>query len=323
VRRLPGLLLVAVLAWAAAACGGSTGATGDTGGPAAVVQTVGQATTGPAPPAGSLQALLGQKPGDDVALVFGSSDFAVGDNRVTFLVLRPDGALVDATRARVLVARGGLDARPTLEAQAENLPVGATAKLGGADDFDAPAVWVVHLKLDQPGQYSLLVDPEGVDLQAVGQIEVGAKTAVPAVGSKAPASDNPTLADGFPDDITTARPPDTELLRYSVAQSLADHVPFVVVFATPKYCQSRVCGPVVDVVDKVRRRFEGTGIRFIHIEIYKNNDPSQGFNRWVGEWNLPTEPYTFLVDSAGTVRASFEGLVTLGELEQAVRDTLE
>ncbi len=318
VRRYLSLGLVLALAGLAAACGGSAGADG-----AAIVETVEEITTSTTPaPAGSIRALLDEKPGEDVALVFGSLDFAVGENRVTFLVLRSSGELVDASRARVSVAKGDLDAKPTLDATAENLPVGATEKLGGADDFDAPNVWVTHLELDAPGPYTLLVELEGTDVQAVGQIEVAESAATPAIGSTAPPSDNPTLADGFPEDITTATPPDVELLRYSVKESIEDRVPFVVVFATPKFCQSRVCGPVVDVVDKVRLGLGDSGVRFIHVEIYEGNDPSKGFNRWVQEWNLPTEPYTFLVDGDGIVRAKFEGLVTVGELEEAVRSRL-
>ncbi|MDQ2969166.1 MAG: hypothetical protein M3R37_12735, partial [Actinomycetota bacterium] len=42
---------------------------------------------------------------------------------------------------------------------------------------------------------------------------------------------------------------------YAIAESLRAHVPFVVTFATPRYCSSRTCGPVVDVVDQIRRRF--------------------------------------------------------------------
>ncbi len=205
--------------------------------------------------------------------------------------------------------------------RAENLPVGVTEG-GDADEFDVPSVWVANLDLSAPGTYTLLVEPDGTSLQAVGQIEVSDQSAVPSVGTKAPLSDTPTLDDGFAEKITTASPPDTELLRYSVKQSIEDHVPFVVTFATPKYCQSRVCGPVVNVVDTVRQQLDGSDVRFIHVEIYENNDPSQGFNQWVEEWNLPTEPYTFLVDKSGTIVDKFEGLVTVGELEQAVRSDL-
>ena len=112
----------------------------------------------------------------------------------------------------------------------------------------------------------------------------------PAVGSKAIPSDNPTLADAPAAEITTADPPDTDLLQYSVADSLAEGVPFVVAFATPKYCTSRTCGPTVQTVERVASRFASTPIRFIHVEIYRDNDPKKGVNQWVEEWNLPTEP---------------------------------
>jgi hypothetical protein len=41
--------------------------------------------------------------------------------------------------------------------------------------------------------------------------------------------------------------PGVSLLRHSVADSLAAHKPFVLVFATAKFCESPTCGPVVDV----------------------------------------------------------------------------
>jgi hypothetical protein len=312
-------LALAATALVAAGCGGS--GSGGGSGDAAVVETVEtSAQTAPAPP-GSIQARLNEAGGDVVAIVMGSADFAVGENRVRFLLIGNDGQPVDAKRARVLAARGGFDAKPTIEGTAEELPVGATSPQGG-EEFDTSSVWVAELSLDEPGPYTLLVEPEGVSLVGVGQIEVRKTTEAPAVGTKAIPVDNPTVADDFPEKITTATPPDVDLLQSSVADALADHAPFVVTFATPKYCQSRVCGPVVDVVEAVRKRFEGTPVRFIHVEIYENNDPGQGFNRWVRAWHLPTEPWTFVVDSTGTIRAAFEGLVTVGELEQAVKEYL-
>jgi hypothetical protein len=104
---------------------------------------------------------------------------------------------------------------------------------------------------------------------------------------------------------------------------LRAHVPFVVTFATPRYCSSRTCGPVVDVVERTRRRFANDGsIRFIHVEIYEDNDPRKGENRWVREWRLPSEPWTFLVGRDGRIKAKFEGSISSRELELAVRRLL-
>ena len=78
----------------------------------------------------------------------------------------------------------------------------------------------------------------------------------------------------------------------------------------------------MNIVDAVRRRVGDKDLRFIHVEIYKDNDPTQGLNRWVREWNLPSEPWTFLVGRDGRIKAKFEGALSAAELEQAVRTTL-
>jgi len=96
----------------------------------------------------------------------------------------------------------------------------------------------------------------------------------------------------------------------------------VVSFATPLYCQSRTCGPVVDVVSAVRKKLEGRGVRFVHVEIFEGNDPAKGVNRWVDEWKLPTEPFTFVVDRTGVVRAKLEGAFSVTELEKAVGEVI-
>jgi glutathione peroxidase-family protein len=78
----------------------------------------------------------------------------------------------------------------------------------------------------------------------------------------------------------------------------------------------------VDVVEETARRFEDSDVRFIHVEIYEDNDPAMGFNRWVQEWGLQTEPWTFAVGRDGRVVKRFEGAVSVHELERVVRDEL-
>jgi hypothetical protein len=78
----------------------------------------------------------------------------------------------------------------------------------------------------------------------------------------------------------------------------------------------------VDVVEEVSRRFEGENVRFIHVEVFEGNDPANGYNRWMQEWKLPTEPWTFVVGADGKIASRFEGTVSVNELEQAVHDSL-
>jgi hypothetical protein len=260
------------------------------------------------------------RPGPEVALIQGTSDYAAGPVRVTFLIVKSDGQLVTRPRAQVWVARS-LSDRPLVSATATLQPVGLPGDASGAL---ATSIYVANFRLKTPGKYFLVTEPSGGGIQGIANLIVRSKPAAPAVGSRAIPSATPTLATTHGDttSLTTRTPPDRALLGYSIRGSLAAHAPFVVVFATPKFCTSRTCGPVVDVVDAVRKQFRGRGIRFIHVEIYQDNDPSKGPNRWVKEWHLPSEPWTFLVGSDGVIKARFEGAVSVAELTAAVRRTL-
>jgi hypothetical protein len=269
--------------------------------------------------ASSLRALASGS-GPQVALVPGASDFTPGTVRYPFLIIDDQGGSVERPQARVWVSRG-LERPPFEQRKARLEQVGVP---GGARG-DVSHLYVVHLVVPRPGKYWVLAKPAGGrPIQGLGNLIVRAHSFSPAVGSKAYPSQTPTLrsAHGDAAELTTRIPPDRALLRYSVADSLAAHKPFVLVFATPKFCSSRTCGPVVDVVDAVRTRFSRTGIRFIHVEIYKDNDPAKGFNRWVQEWHLPTEPWVFLIDRHGRIRGKFEGSVATAELVDAVRKDL-
>jgi hypothetical protein len=266
---------------------------------------------------------LATAPGGFVSLTLSSSDFATGANRIGFLIVRQNGELVQRPRATVWVGTEG--ASEPAQTEAVLVPLEPHSHPPGSaphDHVDATDLYVAHVDLPATGRYWVVAEPEGADVQGVGSIEVAAESASPAVGAKAPRSDNPTLADAPAEAISTASPPDTELLRDSVADALDAHEPFVVVFATPKYCESRTCGPTVETVDAVRRDLSGAPMRWIHVEIYEDNNPAKGTNEWVKQWNLPTEPWVFLVDETGVIRAKFEGAVSKDELEQAVRDLL-
>ena len=226
----------------------------------------------------------------------------------------------DPAEARVWLARG-LDRKPFLETTATSEPIG----IEGSDEADAGAIFVTRLEIPEPGKYWILAEPiGGRKIQALGNVVVAERSKAPSIGDRAIASETPTLAStgGDLDALSTQKPPDRELLRVSVADALREKAPFVVAFATPQFCTTRTCGPVVDVVGAVRKKFAKTKIRFIHVEIFEDNDPTKGTNRWVKEWKLPSEPFTFLVGADGLVKERFEGTFSVRELTAAVEREL-
>ena len=61
---------------------------------------------------------------------------------------------------------------------------------------------------------------------------------------------------------------------------------------------------------------------FTHQEIWQNAFPRKLLPT-VQEWNLTSEPWIFFVDGKGIVRAKFEGLTTVSELEAALKQMLD
>lgn len=269
-----------------------------------------------APTPGSLEALW-RNSGQSVALIPGTSDYSPGELRVSFLIVNRQGRVIAPKRAQVWLSRS-LGGRPFARAIARLEPIGVPRVSSGAD---AAAIYVTHVPVAATGKYYVLARPVGrVRIGGLGQLLVQKRSVSPAVGARAYPSRTPTLAStgGRVAALTTRVPPDRALLRTSIAAALAAHQPFVVTFATPRYCSSRTCGPVVDVVNHVRQQYAGTPIRFIHVEIYKDNDPRKGPNKWVREWNLPGEPWTFLVGRDGRIKAKFQGSVSSRELDVAI-----
>jgi hypothetical protein len=259
-------------------------------------------------------------PGPSVALTQGAGSFVAGEIRFPFMVIANNGRAVERPRAEVVVANGR-DREPFAKTTARLEPIGIPGRSEPASG-GVTRIYVARFAVPRPGRYWVYARPAGARIKGVAVFDVSARLPLPAVGDRAPRSATPTLADAPATAITTAIPPDRPLLRYSIAGSLAAHRPFVVTFATPKFCTSRVCGPVVDVVEAVRRRLATSDVRFIHVEVYKDNDPAKGYNRWMRQWGLTTEPWVFLVGRDGRIRAEFEGSVSEAELLAAVRRDL-
>jgi hypothetical protein len=147
-----------------------------------------------------------------------------------------------------------------------------------------------------------------------------------ALGDPAPASDTPTLSDvgGDVTQISTDSDPVPDFYSTSVADALAEHQPFVLVFATPKFCISAQCGPTLDRLKPVAA--EHPEVTFINVEPYELQfvdgqlqpvlDANGGLQATevTDAWGLLAEPWIFAVDGAGIVRGSYELIVSDAEL---------
>lgn len=159
--------------------------------------------------------------------------------------------------------------------------------------------------------------------------DVATSTPVVRVGEAAPASDTPTAAsvNGQLAMISTDTNPDPAFYKTSVKDALAAHEPFVLVFATPKFCTTAQCGPTLDRIKPIAQQFPT--VDFIHVEPYQltfengslqpvldANGQLQSIPA-VLQWGILSEPYVFVVDRNGIVTAEFEGVVSVDEITAA------
>jgi hypothetical protein len=179
------------------------------------------------------------------------------------------------------------------------------------------------------GVEAVATEPDGSTRMGRMVFSVRETGTTPAIGAPGIPSDTPTAS--TPDEIaaiSTDDDPDPDFYHQSVADALAAHEPFALVFATPAFCTSATCGPTLDMVKSVAANFKGR-MSFVHVEPYELQMVDGALQPVLTadnlpisvpatvEWGLPTEPYIFVLDSTGKVTAKFEGIASPEELQAA------
>jgi len=190
-----------------------------------------------------------------------------------------------------------------------------------SDPDAANVVYVTHVNFPKDGEWRIaaLIKQDGeLTATLLPSAVVGTFAKIPQPGQKAPLIHTPTPDDvgGDLSKITTRIPPDTQN-QVDYADALGKE-PIVLLFATPQFCESRVCGPVVDVAEQVKQ-IDGDKAAFIHMEIYKDNDPSNPVRPQVSAFHLPTEPWLFAIDRNGRISTTIEGAFGVEELTRVVK----
>jgi hypothetical protein len=195
------------------------------------------------------------------------------------------------------------------------------------------AIWFYDATFDTAGNWAAVVT-----VTAPGKAAVSTELGLPVtatglavrVGAKAPSTPTPTStsAGGVLASITTDTNPDPRFYQLSEDQALAQHKPFVLVFATPAFCTSRVCGPTLDAVKAVAQG--EPDMTFIQVEPYLMHyangtlqpilDASNHLqpNPATTAWGIQTEPWVYVVDANGIVTASYEAVIVPDELTAAI-----
>jgi len=252
----------------------------------------------------------------EVYPVFVSSELTVGSNRFIIGLLDSNDAPVNNPDIEVSV-----DFFDLAESEAE--PATSSTFEFVESVPGKRGVYVSNVEFSASGEWGAEVDLSGggVDESLLASFEVRQDSSTPSLGEAVPPSDTLTADDAKNlAAISTDTEPDPKFYELSVAEALETGEPFVVAFATPKFCASATCGPTLDIVKEASADYPQ--VNYLHVEPYTNLDDPNNLQpiKAVREWGLPSEPWVFVVDGDGNLAAKYEGVLSADELRETLSE---
>jgi hypothetical protein len=294
-RRLPGLAFGAVVL--VAACGPGTGPS--------------------AQPSASTT-------GFSVLPIVISSELVPGSNRLLFAFLDANtnapAAAPDRKVSLAFTGPGGATASGTPPAFIWAIE-GERGVYASTVDFPVAGDWQADFTTSAPNSPEVTIP---------FRFNVLPKASALRPGDQVPSVDAPTAADvgGDLSRISTDADPVPAFYTTSIADALAAKKPFVVVFATPKFCTSQQCGPTLDRIKPIAAAHPE--VTFINVEPYELEYRDGGLQPVldaggqvqavpaVKAFGLLTEPVVVVVGADGKVKATFETIFGDDELSAAI-----
>ena len=251
-----------------------------------------------------------------------TNDLAVGNNRIAFFVTSKDG-FVD--KPITMVKSYYVDGLTKEKIEKDARIAIFKPWLYGRGSY------VTKLEFDQAGLWELeieILNPDDGSQFVVLPFEVNTGFQAPGIGSVPKPISNKTLAQvSSIEELTSGSVQFPRLYQISFSEALTTKTPIVISIYSPAFCQSIICGPQVEVLNGLENKYKDT-FHFIHIDVYSNPHQMRGdlgksvLSSVVTDWQLPSVPWTFIIDGNGVVIARFEGFAPISEVEEALQDLI-
>jgi hypothetical protein len=251
--------------------------------------------------------------------------FTPGTRRLAFGLTTHSGAFIYAPTAVYIAKTPNSPAKGPFLAPADPMSVQPQYRSKqNSGPGGIKAIYAAQLPIPSAGTFtvlSLTKTSKGF-VGSPGEVAATRRSPIPNVGQRPPdiATDTPATVGGNFSLLTTRQPPE-QMHSVSFNKVLGKR-PIALLFSTPQFCISRVCGPVTDVAVQLQHQFANK-ITFIHEEVYVDNQPSKGLRPQLRAFHLRTEPWLFTINRKGIITARLEGAFGTTELAQALKAALQ
>jgi hypothetical protein len=211
-----------------------------------------------------------------------------------------------------------IDGEVTFTASQDGTEIGtftATPRMDGVPRAYLP----VTFTFPAPGLYDLTATYGGSEMSSNIEVLDPSRIGPPVVGQPLPPVDSPTTERALLVDPLCSRVPACPFHAANLEGAVGGGVPIVMLVATPAYCETAVCGPIVDLL--IEQAEGRTDLVVLHEEVYRNPKGQRELADAQlapvpDAYELRFEPVLYVTDRNGTIVARADAIVDRGELTE-------
>ena len=228
---------------------------------------------------------------------------------------RPPYTLSDAEGIPLSSISGPLSFEVSIDGERVGDPIEVAPHADGVPRPYLP----LYFEFPEPGIYDVEADYDGARLNSQVQVFPAAQVEQPLVGSPLPPADTATLQQSFDVDPICTRTPTCPFHEVNLASVIGTGRPIAVLLATPAYCRTTACGPILDILIDVAGGRDDLVV--IHSEVYKNPKSVTDLSEATlaplpTAYNMTFEPCLFVTNSAGELVVRGDIVVDRVEMQE-------
>jgi len=178
----------------------------------------------------------------------------------------------------------------------------------------------LYFTFPAPGLYDIFATRGSTRLNSQVIVSPAAAVESPQVNSLLPPANTPTTTMSFDVDPICTRVPQCPFHEFDLPNALGTGRPIVVLLATPAYCQTAACGPILDLLVEQAAALPENVI-VIHSEVYQNPKMVRELSEAALAplplaYKLGFEPSLFVTNSANVIQVRGDIAVDRGEMAE-------
>lgn len=175
------------------------------------------------------------------------------------------------------------------------------------------------VEFPRPGIYDVETEYDGRRLNSQVQVFDPAQVEQPLVGEQLPPTPTPTTSQAFEVNPICTLNPQCPFHAVDLRDVIGQGTPVAVLLASPAYCRTNVCGPILDLLIGEAEGREG--LITIHSEVYRNPKGVRDLSEaqlapLPSDYNMPFEPCLFVADGNGALVARGDIVLDRAEISE-------